>query len=85
MFDVPLVIQLTDDEKFLWKDIKIEEARQMADENAKDIIAVGFDVNKTFIFSDLDYIGLVYCCFLFIYSFSTAKSCILFMVLFITS
>ncbi|KAJ8963267.1 hypothetical protein NQ318_018734 [Aromia moschata] len=29
----------------------------MAYENAKDIIAVGFDVEKTFIFSDLDYIG----------------------------
>ena len=26
VFDVPLVIQLTDDEKFLWKDLKLEEA-----------------------------------------------------------
>lgn len=57
IFDVPLVIQLTDDEKTLWKDIKLEEAHKMAYENAKDIIAIGFDVNKTFIFSDLDYIG----------------------------
>lgn len=57
VFDVPLVVQLTDDEKFLWKDIKLEVANKMAYENAKDIIAVGFDVNKTFIFSDLDYIG----------------------------
>lgn len=57
VFDVPLVIQLTDDEKMLWKDMKLEEAHKMAYENAKDIIAIGFDVNKTFIFSDFDYIG----------------------------
>jgi len=56
-FDVPLVVQLTDDEKFLWKDLTIEQAHKMAIENTKDIIAIGFDVNKTFIFSDLDYIG----------------------------
>lgn len=54
---MPLVIQLTDDEKFLWKDLKLEEAMKMARENAKDIIAIGFDVNKTFIFSNLDYLG----------------------------
>ncbi|XP_006811976.1 tryptophan--tRNA ligase, cytoplasmic-like, partial [Saccoglossus kowalevskii] len=56
-FDVPLVIQLTDDEKFLWKDLTVEKANELAYENAKDIIALGFDVNKTFIFSDIDYIG----------------------------
>lgn len=56
-FDVPLVIQLTDDEKFLWKDLTLEEAHRLAVENARDIIALGFDVDKTFIFSDLDYIG----------------------------
>lgn len=56
-FDVPLVIQLTDDEKFLWKDLKMEEAQKLAIENAKDIISLGFDVNKTFIFSDFQFIG----------------------------
>ncbi|XP_064601597.1 tryptophan--tRNA ligase, cytoplasmic-like isoform X2 [Liolophura sinensis] len=56
-FNVPLVIQLTDDEKFLWKDLSIDEAYRLARENAKDIIALGFDVNKTFIFSDLEYMG----------------------------
>lgn len=56
-FDVPLVIQLTDDEKVLWKDLSIEDAMRMANENAKDIIALGFDVNKTFIFSNLTYMG----------------------------
>jgi len=57
VFDVPLVIQLTDDEKFLWKDLKMDETIRLANENAKDIIALGFDVNKTFIFSDLHFIG----------------------------
>ncbi|NWU05283.1 SYWC protein, partial [Cephalopterus ornatus] len=57
VFDVPLVIQLTDDEKYLWKDMTVEKAYEYAKENAKDIIACGFDINKTFIFSDLDYLG----------------------------
>ncbi|XP_066539512.1 tryptophan--tRNA ligase, cytoplasmic [Hoplias malabaricus] len=57
VFDVPLVIQLTDDEKYLWKDLTQEECYRFAVENTKDIIACGFDVNKTFIFSDLDYMG----------------------------
>ena len=56
-FDVPLVIQLTDDEKFLFKDLKLDEAKKLALENAKDIIALGFDMNKTFIFSDFMHIG----------------------------
>jgi tryptophanyl-tRNA synthetase, cytoplasmic len=54
-FNVPLVIQMTDDEKFLWKNLNIEEAKKLAFENVKDIIACGFDVNKTFIFSDLTF------------------------------
>nr|XP_020649248.1 tryptophan--tRNA ligase, cytoplasmic [Pogona vitticeps] len=57
VFNVPLVIQLTDDEKYLWKDLTVEKAYQYAIENIKDIIACGFDVNKTFIFSDLHYLG----------------------------
>ncbi|XP_024003024.1 LOW QUALITY PROTEIN: tryptophan--tRNA ligase, cytoplasmic [Salvelinus sp. IW2-2015] len=56
-FDIPLVIQLTDDEKYLWKDLSLEDCPRYAVENAKDIIACGFDINKTFIFSDLDYMG----------------------------
>ena len=56
-FNVPLVIQLTDDEKFLWKDLTLEACQQFAVDNAKDIIAVGFDMNKTFIFSNTGYIG----------------------------
>uniref|UniRef100_A0A668AGP2 tryptophan--tRNA ligase n=1 Tax=Myripristis murdjan TaxID=586833 RepID=A0A668AGP2_9TELE len=39
VFDIPLVIQMTDDEKYLWKDITLEESHYYAVENAKDIIA----------------------------------------------
>lgn len=58
-FDVPLIIQLTDDEKTLWKDLKIEDAIKLAKENAKDIVAMGFDLNKTFIFNNLEFMGYV--------------------------
>ena len=35
----------------------MEKVRELAISNAKDIIAIGFDVNKTFIFADTEYIG----------------------------
>jgi len=57
VFDVPLVIQLTDDEKFFFKDLKLAECQRLAWENTKDIIAIGFDVKKTFIFQDTKFIG----------------------------
>ncbi|RDB21564.1 Tryptophan--tRNA ligase, cytoplasmic [Hypsizygus marmoreus] len=58
VFDVPLVIQLTDDEKFLFKhELKVEQTQAFARQNARDIIAIGFDLKKTFIFSDYEYMG----------------------------
>ncbi|KAF1331179.1 Vacuolar protein, partial [Globisporangium splendens] len=60
VFDVPLVIQLTDDEKFLFKEQTLEESRHMMWENAKDIIACGFDAKKTFIFANTEYIQVMY-------------------------
>jgi tryptophanyl-tRNA synthetase len=56
-FKVPLVIQLTDDEKFYWKNLTVEESKRLARENAKDIIACGFDVERTFIFTDFGFVG----------------------------
>eukprot|EP00055_Hartaetosiga_balthica_P002449 m.4010 g.4010 ORF g.4010 m.4010 type:complete len:630 (-) comp2159_c0_seq1:1033-2922(-) len=62
-FDIPLVIQMTDDEKFLFKkNLTLDEdentgVERMCRENIKDIIALGFDPEKTFIFSDLKYMG----------------------------
>ncbi|CUM49828.1 Tryptophan--tRNA ligase, cytoplasmic [Debaryomyces fabryi] len=58
VFDVPLVIELTDDEKFLFKPkLTIEDVKGFSKDNAKDIIAVGFKPENTFIFSDLDYMN----------------------------
>ncbi|KAG0164394.1 tryptophan--tRNA ligase [Apophysomyces sp. BC1034] len=58
VFDVPIVIQLTDDEKFLFKPtLTVEKCNEFAYENAKDIIACGFKPEKTFIFSNLDFVG----------------------------
>ncbi|TFL07828.1 hypothetical protein BDV98DRAFT_647281 [Pterulicium gracile] len=58
VFQVPLVVQLTDDEKFLFKQgLTVDQTRKFSQQNAKDIIAVGFDMSKTFIFSNFDYVG----------------------------
>ncbi len=61
VFDVPLVIQITDDEKFFFKEnLTLEGTHKLGYENIKDIIACGFNPDKTFIFSDLDYMGTMY-------------------------
>mmetsp|Transcript_30584 Transcript_30584/g.37340 ORF Transcript_30584/g.37340 Transcript_30584/m.37340 type:complete len:678 (+) Transcript_30584:134-2167(+) len=66
-FDCPLVIQMTDDEKFIFKGEyspetgdNLKHFHNLTTQNAKDIIALGFDKSKTFIFSDLDYVGTMY-------------------------
>jgi len=60
-FNVPLVIQITDDEKFYFKEyLTIDEIDVLAHENIRDIIALGFDMEKTFIFRDFEYIGHLY-------------------------
>lgn len=57
-FQCPLVIQLTDDEKFLFKqNLSLEDTYKFTLDNAKDIIAVGFIPEKTFIFADTDFVG----------------------------
>jgi len=60
VFDVPLVIQLTDDEKYYHKPLELEDCRKYAIENIKDIIAVGFNPERTFIFRNTDYIDQLY-------------------------
>jgi len=39
------------------KNLGLAQTFQLTKQNAKDIIACGFDSNKTFIFSDLEYVG----------------------------
>lgn len=51
----------TDDEKYLFKpNLKLPQVADYAFANARDVIACGFDIEKTFIFSDLDYVGSVH-------------------------
>ncbi len=46
-FNVPLVIQITDDEKFLFKqELELDNCHTLGYANAKDVIACGFDVEK---------------------------------------
>ncbi len=60
-FGVELWFQMTDDEKFLFKEkLTVEQANKFAYENALDVIALGFDPKKTFIFSDIDYAKTLY-------------------------
>ena len=81
-FQCPLVIQMTDDEKFIFKGEYTSETSgdgtgengldpnrtgdnldyfaNLTTENAKDIIACDFIPDKTFLFSDLDYVGRMY-------------------------
>ncbi len=40
--------------------MKLDAVQNMARENAKDIIACGFDPERTFIFTDLQYIQHMY-------------------------
>ncbi|CAK5058646.1 unnamed protein product [Meloidogyne enterolobii] len=47
--------KLTDDEKFLWKDLTLEDSKKLALQNIKDILSVGFDPKNTFIFINSEY------------------------------
>ena len=45
--------------EFIFFDTYIIPVSLQAHQNTKDIIALGFDVNKTFIFADMTYMGQV--------------------------
>lgn len=55
VFKCPCVIQMSDSEKYYAKDLTLEETLHYGRENARDIIAFGFDPDLTFIFSDYNY------------------------------
>jgi len=60
-FNCDLWFQMTDDEKFYFKEeLSLEDTHRFAYENALDVIALGFDPKKTFIFSDIDISGHLY-------------------------
>jgi len=58
IFKIPLICQMSDDEKVYAKDkLDHETAFRLAQENAKDIIAMGFDPELTWIFSNMNTVG----------------------------
>lgn len=61
-FKVNVYIQLTDDEKYLEESrgLTLEDTSKWSYENALDIIAVGFDPDRTFIFQDTEYVRNMY-------------------------
>jgi len=60
-FGVTMYFQITDDEKFMHnRGLSLEKTRGYAYDNALDFIAQGFDPEKTFVFTDIDYAKTLY-------------------------
>ncbi len=59
-FDVHLLIQLTDDEKFMVKDISKTAIEKYTNENIIDILSLGFDPKKTHIIKDYESAKMMY-------------------------
>ncbi|MEM3364694.1 MAG: tryptophan--tRNA ligase [Candidatus Micrarchaeia archaeon] len=77
-FKVNVYIEITDDEKFVFKrDLSWKDVQKHSDDNILDIAAVGFDPDRTFIFKDSEYVRNVYPAILKVskrITFSTAKA-----------
>lgn len=76
-FKADMLFQMTDDEKFLFKDLTLNETRSLAYENALDFIALGFDPEHTKIILDTENIKTLYPIALKVskkVTFSTAKA-----------
>lgn len=58
--DVELWFQFTDDEKFLFKDKTYEEIQEYLYDNMLDVIALGFNPEKTHFLIDTKHAGLMY-------------------------
>jgi tryptophanyl-tRNA synthetase len=61
-FNATVVIQMTDDEKYHFSAAAttVTEIRALCRENIEDIMAMGFNPEKTFIFSNMEYMGHLY-------------------------
>lgn len=61
VFNAIVVIQMSDDEKYYFKDnMTLKELKKYCFNNAKDIISCGFDIDKTYIFSNYEEGGHFY-------------------------
>ena len=59
-FDADLWFQFTDDEKYLFKDKSYEEIQDWTYQNMLDVIALGFNPNKTHFLIDTKHAGIMY-------------------------
>ncbi len=55
-YSCDVYIPISDDEKFLVKeDLKIEDVIRFGEQNIQDILAIGFDPEKTYVYRDLEH------------------------------
>jgi len=59
-FGCEVWIQISDDEKFLFKEKTIDQIKKQAESDILNILAVGFDSEKTIIVSDFKHISVMY-------------------------
>ncbi|OIP20158.1 MAG: tryptophan--tRNA ligase [Candidatus Huberarchaeum crystalense] len=59
-FGCEVWIQISDDEKFLFKEKTIDQIKKQAEIDILNILAVGFDSEKTIIVSDFKHISVMY-------------------------
>ncbi len=60
-FDVPLYFQMSDDEKFYFKEeLTLEDTSRLTQENMLDIIAIGFNPKKTHFLINTKHANLMY-------------------------
>lgn len=59
-FDVDLVIQITDDEKYLFREISDGNLKEFTHSNVVDILSLGFNPEKTHILIDSEHSGILY-------------------------
>ncbi|KNH09457.1 tryptophanyl-tRNA synthetase [Perkinsela sp. CCAP 1560/4] len=56
----PLVIQMADDEKYLNSKSSLEDVKKYTDSNLRDILALDFDKERTFLFKNTEYVQKMY-------------------------
>lgn len=60
-FKAVVVIQIADDEKYWYSQkLSYQDVTKMGKENIKDILSIGFDRDRTFIFTNRDYNQMLY-------------------------
>ena len=59
-FDVDLIVQITDDEKYLFRDVNERDLEKYTKQNILDILSVGFRPEKTHVLVDTHHSGLLY-------------------------